>query len=202
MDMYTFHKSMALFWTLAEGLILIYIRWGFMFLIKRKGREKIFLISCVTIFGLLIFLMYGGEIFFGKFMDLRRGTNLHIYRWALWNFFCTLWVVLEGIIMIYVLRIYKALRSPLQKKVLKREKSNFPYGILILIFSFFTLYVFYQYNLLSIINKNLLDARGIVHISTFYIRICGLFWILFEWIVAFIGIKTYFVLKRTEGRIL
>ncbi len=192
---------MALFWTLAEGLILFYVRAGFLFFKEGKKRQKTFLTICVITFGFLILLLFGGEYFFGKIIDLRQDIHLMVYRWALWNFFCTLWVILEGVIMIYVLRIYKTLMPPLQKKNLKIEKSHpvkngLTWGIPVLIFPFFALYIFYEYNLLSLFNKDLLDAKSIFHISSFYIRICGLFWILFEWVVAFYGIKTYFFLKR------
>lgn len=192
---------MALIWTFAEGLLLFYIRGGFLFSKEGKRGQKKFLIFCVTLFGLLISLVYGGEIFFGKFMDLRQDIHLMVYRWALWNFFCTLWVILEGVIMVYVLKIYKTLMPPLQKKNLKKEKSRsvkngLTWGIPVLIFPLFALYIFYEYHLLSLFNKDLLDAKSIFHISSFYIRICGLFWILFEWVVAFYGIKTYFFLKR------
>jgi hypothetical protein len=192
---------MALFWTLAEGLILFYVRGGFLFFKEGKKRQKIFLIFCVTLFGLLILLLFGGEFFFGKIIDLRQDIHLMVYRWALWNFFCTLWVILEGVIMVYVHRIYKTLMPSLQKKDLTKEKSRpvkngLTWGIPLLIFPLFALYLFYEYGLLSLLNKDLLDSRSIFPISSFYIRICGLFWILFEGVVAFFGIKTYLALKR------
>lgn len=192
---------MALFWTFAEGLILFTLRLVFFSL--KKGGDKSqasFFIFCVIIFALLICLMFCGEIFFGKFLDLHQGYNLTVYRWALWNFFCTLWVILEGTIMVYVLRIYKTLKHPLKKKDLKEGKSNmirikFSYGIPLLAFPLFALYAFYEYNVLSVISKYGLDVKTLYRMSVFYIRVCGIFWILFEWIIAFIGIKTYFILK-------
>ena len=193
---------MALFWTFAEGLILIYLRWGFLSFNKGEGKQRAFLIFCIAVFALLLWLMFGGEVFFAKFVDLEQGFNLSVYRWALWNFFCTLWVLLEGIIMVYVLRIYKTLKQPYKNKGLKTGKNsllgaNFNYGIPLLIVSLFTLYFFYEYNFVSMVNKNVLDAKSIYRISLFYIRVCGFFWILFEWIVAFIGIKAYLFLKTT-----
>ena len=193
---------MALFWTFAEGLVLIYLRWGVLLLKRGEERQKIFLIFCVITFFLLTCLMFGGESFFGLFFDLQTGLNLITYRWALWNFFCTLWVILEGIIMLYVVRLYKTLRPSLNESVstLTKEKSSTPlsnssYGIYALISVLISLYVFYEYNLLTMIGENGLDVESIYRISLFYIRICGIFWVLFEWIVAFMGIKTYLLLK-------
>ena len=191
---------MALFWTFAEGLILFTLRSAFFSLKKRVDKSQpSFLIFCVIIFALFICLMFCGEIFFGKFLDLQQALNLTFYRWALWNFFCTLWVIMEGIIMVYVLRIYNTLKY-LLKKDLKSGKNNMvrirlSYGILLLALPLFALYAFYEYNILSIISRYGLDAKSLRFMSLFYIRVCGIFWILFEWIIAFIGIKTYFMLK-------
>ena len=195
---------MALFWTFAEGLILIYMRWGVLFLRRGEERQRIFLFFCIVIFFLLFCLMFRGENFFGGFMDLEQGHNLKVYRWALWNFFCTLWVILEGIIMVYVLVLYKTLTFHLKnsdviikKEKRQRTKSNITYGIPLLIISLFSLYIFYEYNLISIIENNVIDGKAIYRISLFYIRICGLFWIIFEWIVAYVGIKTYRLMKES-----
>jgi len=193
---------MALFWTLAEGLILIYMRRGFLIFKMGKPQQRGFNLFCGTMFIILVFIMLGGESLLGRFMDLGRGLNFITYRWALWNFFCTLWVVLEGIIMIYVLRIYKLLAPAYNKKTFSAKgsvKKGPAIGIPLLIFSFFILYLFYEYNLLSVINNYGLKAGGVNRISVFYIRICGLFWIIFEWIVAFIGIKTFFIMKEKKA---
>ncbi|MDY7038552.1 MAG: hypothetical protein SV375_20665, partial [Thermodesulfobacteriota bacterium] len=194
----------ALFWTFAEGLILFYMRWGVLFLRRGEGRQRIFLFFCVVIFLLLFCLMFGGENYLSGFLDLEQGHNLKVYRWALWNFFCTLWVILEGIIMIYVLVLYKTLTFHLKNNdvIIKKEKrqrtrSNITYGIPLLIINLFSLYIFYEYNLISLIENNVIDGKAIYRISLFYIRICGLFWILFEWIVAYVGIKTYRLMKES-----
>lgn len=199
--MYFFTNLMALFWTLSEGLILICLKWGFMSLKGAEKREKPFLVFFAIFIGSLSLLIFGGENFFGRYMDLERRLNLTAYRWALWNFLCTLWVVLEGIIMVYVLRIYKTLKRCHTKSELGSDQritavSRFPWGIPFLILIFFAFYVFYEYNLLSIMAETGLNGRGIYRMSVFYVRVCGLFWILFEWVVACLGIKTYFILKR------
>ena len=106
--------------------------------------------------------------------------------------------------MVYVLALYEILTPHLKKSdlIIKKEKrrrtrSGITYGIPVLIISLFSLYIFYEYNLLSIIDKNVIEDKGIYRISLFYIRICGLFWILFEWIVAYVGIKTYRLMKES-----
>ena len=154
-----------------------------------EKREKPFLVLFAIFIGSLSLLIFGGESFLGRYMDLEGHLNLSAYRWALWNFLCTLWVVLEGIITVYVLRIYKTLKRHHTKRELGSDRritavSRFPWGIPSLILVFFAFYVFYEYNLLSIMAETGLNGRDIYRMSVFYVRICGLFWILFEWVVA------------------
>ncbi|MFH1351720.1 MAG: hypothetical protein ABII26_12425 [Pseudomonadota bacterium] len=198
--MYLLYKSMAIFWTLSEALILVFIRWGLLFLKKREGRQRRFLISAALIFGALAGLLFFGEVIFGGILDLQSGLNLPTYRWALWNFFCTLWVILEGSIMIYGIRIYGHLRfmlksDHLQKNIMRPDGDRFILGIPLLISSLFFMYLFYQHSLLSVIDRHGIDAESLYHISMFYIRICGIFWIIFEWIIAVLVIRIYGVLK-------
>ena len=199
--MYLFYESMALFWTLAEGLILIFLRQGLIYLKRGKTTRKNFLVFCVTGFALLICLAFFGEGLLGRFLPLERGLNLTLYRWALWNLFCTVWVIIEGVILVYVLRIYMMLKPPQQKREARSKNGtrggfNSGYPIPLLIAAFFALYGFYEYNVLSLTYEKGLHAREIYRLSVFYIKVCGLFWILIEWIVALLGLKTYFILKR------
>ena len=63
--------------------------------------------------------------------------------------------------------------------------------------SFLAVYSLYQYKLFTLVEAGTIDAAGIYRISLFYIRLCGLFWILFEWVVAVAGIRTYRLMKKT-----
>ena len=198
--MVTFYKSMALFWTLAEGLIVFFLRWGFLSYSRGEGRQRGFLIFSLILFALFCGLLFLGENLFGRILDLQQGHHLRIYRWALWNFFCTLWVVLEGLIMIYMIRIYRELRpSPARSRAFKpgnnSVRNRTMFGVPVLVFSLFTFYLFYQFNLLALVGSHDLDPKGIYRISVFYIRICGLFWILFEGVAALLTLKAYVTLK-------
>ncbi|MFH1490330.1 MAG: hypothetical protein ABII06_15600 [Pseudomonadota bacterium] len=204
--MYSLYKSMALFWTLAEGLLVFFLRWGFIFFSRGRGRQRVFLLFCLGFFLFLGGLLFAGEGVVGSVVDLQRGHHLKIYRWALWNFFCTLWVVLEGLIMIYMIRIYRELRpcialakTPGSLEVRDRNRALF--GAPLLICSLFALYVFYQFNLFSLLWGPGLDSKGIYRISVFYIRICGIFWILFEGIAAVLTVKAFLILKNMEDPI-
>ena len=72
-----------------------------------------------------------------------------------------------------------------------QAKGFTPWSIIFLIAGFFLLFILYQYGLVSAAYRHDMPLRGIYRISIFYVRICGVFWIVFEWVVALFGIKTY-----------
>ena len=125
---------MALFWTFAEGVILLFIRQGFLFLKTGEGRQKKFLISCAVCFALLACLLFLGEVALERVLDLERGFNRSIYRWALWNFFCTLWVVVEGAFMLYLMESFRALNKR------RPVRNGLKYILSLMAFLFFGFY--------------------------------------------------------------
>lgn len=199
----TLIKAIPLFWTFAEGLILLAVRWGYLCLRKEKGRQPLFWIFCIMAFFFLMLFRFGGKALFGHFFDLKNAADLLFYKRASWNFFCTVWVILEGAIMVYVLRIYDLMKMSMGEK---RGKSNrgtrsCAPAIFILVGSLACLYGFYEGFLWSLKTNHGLGMNSIHHISIFYVRICGIFWIAFEWVVAVMGFKTYFLLKRNRARL-
>gem|GEM_PF-1535074 len=201
-DIHIFYKVMALFWTLAEGLIFVYLRWGFLSLKGEKRGQRVVVPVFVAAFLLLTVLIFAWKSLLGPFLHLDEGIHLTIYRKAVWSFFCTIWIVLEGMIMVYVLRLYRLVNQSLKKKDKNAPGSfspgrEFAYGIPAVLLALFGLFLFYEYLILRLEDTVGLTAEHVRHLSLFYVRICGLFWIAFEWIVAFIGVKTYLVLKRT-----
>ena len=183
--MYTFYQSMALFWTLAEGLILVFFRGGWLSIAGREKPQTTVAVLCAGLFVFLVCLMFAGESLFARLgVDLEKASYLVAYRWGLVTFFCTLWVILEGIIMIYVLRVYRLVRTRPERagegELSVRRSSVFGVSLLILLFILF--YAFYEIHL---------GSMQIYHLSVFYIRLCGLFWIVFEWVIAIVGLRTY-----------
>ena len=45
-----------------------------------------------------------------------------------------------------------------------------------------------------------MEPRGIHNVAVFYVRICGILWIAFEWVVAIYGIRTWSLLKKMEEK--
>lgn len=197
--MYTFYQAMALFWTLAEGLILVFLRSGWMSISGREKRQSAAAFICAGLFVFLACLMFAGEFVFEKLVvELEKVSYLIAYRWGLVTFFCTLWVILEGIIMIYVLRVYRLVQGRSERAGIRGLpfKPSSAFVVPLLILSLISFYAFYEAHLVYLIGKCDLGSTPIYHISVFYIRLCGLFWIVFEWIIAVVGFRTYRALKR------
>lgn len=183
---------MALFWTLAEVSILIAMHWG---LSRLKGSQynKAMMMISATLFALIIiFYALGREwLFWHNNLDL-GSRQLSIYRTFTWNLFCTLWVVLEAIIALYVWRIYL---------LLKRKPARPPdyrFALTVLIVAPFALFLAYHYMAWSVISSTEMGAQQIVNLSRFYIRLCGVFWISIEWFIAITGFLTIRVLREPD----
>lgn len=199
--MYSLTQSMALFWTLSEGLILVCLRWGLLVLRGKDGGQGPFILLSTFVFFLLCLLMFTGETLLDRIVGLENPAHVVAGRWGLWTFFCTLWVALEGVIMIYVIRIYRIIKVSHSIEAFNDPNAGAGRGsrcfTSLLVCFFLVLYLAYQAGLLSTIADPGLDSRGIYRVSLFYVRVCGIFWIAFEWVVAILGIRTFLILKET-----
>lgn len=195
---YAFAKLMALFWTAVEAAILVAVRRGHRVASggeERQRGEVLALGAGLLGAGGLLFL---AEPLAGGVLDLETRLPQALFRWALWNFFCTVWVVLEGSIMIYVCCLYRVLRASAASSERPVAGGGFS-GVWLLAAGFLGLYLLYQAGLLHAVGQYGLEAGPVVRVSLFYVRICGLFWILFEWVVAVQGFRAYGLLKRQGG---
>lgn len=201
--MYTLAKSMALFWTLSEWLILLAVRWGLDHLEGRNTAPKEYLAVFFLITAISTCLIFFGESLAEQIAGFSSGTERVFLRWAVWDFFCTAWVLLEGIIMVYVSRIFRLLHH-IEQNGIKNDRmrlsGNKQWIIILLIATGLAAFILYEGMVFTMVVDHTVGNRGIVRLSLFYVRICGLFWICFEWIVAYFGIRTYFLLKHGGSR--
>ena len=181
--------------TLPEGLIMVYMRKGFIFLKKGQASQKTFIFFSVTVFVLLFCLNFGEEINLVRYLTAKQSSFGQFYYGYLWNFFCTIWVAIEAAIVIYVFKIYNLLRIATEEKKLILDQTLL-FGPRIFFLFLFLFYVVYHYYLGSIVQVNGSNHGNIQNLLNFYIKICGVFWILIEWVVGLIGLKIFFLLKR------
>ncbi len=199
--MYVLAKWMALFWTLAEGVILLALHWGYSRLRGKDTNQAIPRVLFAILLGVLLLWAAGVDEYVIRSAGVPEGPLTSLYRWGVWNFLCTLWVVLEGAIMIYVATVYRTLtgRARMQTEPDSRV-STFPFALIAaLTVPFFLFFAIYQWGFLNSVLTYGMGSQQIYRVSVFYVRLCGLFWILFEWIVALYGIRTYSLLKKLEN---
>jgi len=195
--MNSFGNVMALFWTLAEGAILLFVRWGLASLEGRRRGQRRVVAACLALFALLVLLVIVGEGFFRGPLALERARNLFFYQASLWNFFCTLWAVIEGIVVIYVVRIFRHLKAAGEGGAwgpARIPRIGVPLVVLVL----FSVFGAYEILSLRVMESHSLDIPAIDNLARFQVKLWGFFWILFEWGVAVLGVRAFRVLRKGE----
>ncbi len=191
-------KSMGILWLFAEGLIMLYVRKGYRVLTGGEGRQQAFFRFCTGAFILLVFLRLAGTLGMEGLPGAGgRLFGFRYYNGYVWNLYCTLWVVIEGVIVIYVFRIYRLIRAAADGG--ERHVPSPGRGPLILTLVSLALYAGYHGHLTHLISAADLSRSAVHNLLRFYIKICGLFWILFEWYVALAGIRIFLLMKRHQG---
>ena len=194
-----FTKIMGLLWLLAEGLIMVYMRKVFLFLAKGDTDQKNYLIIWITFFIILTLFNFSLELNLNNFFKFFNFLSHHrYYNGYVWNFLCTLLLVIEGAIVIYSFKIFRLLKGAIEGRQYT-QATSLRYESFILFVIFLVLYLIYHLYLNSLIGATGLRDSNIKNIFFFYIKLCGIFWILFEWAVALIGIKVFFLLKRMQS---
>ncbi len=198
-DTLIFTRFMGLFWLFAEAFCLVFVRWGYYYLIPVKSMrsQKPFILVLSSGFLFLILLTFSQDLILSKVFPGSVASSYPLrsyYHSSLWRLFCTFWVLIEGAITIYVLRIEGLLIK------MKTPSNNRMDPLMVSFITVFLLfYIFYEVSFLRVVLKGAMGWKAVMNISRFYIKICGFFWILFEWIVALLGWRIYRFLKK-EGR--
>lgn len=189
-----FTKLMGLFWLFAEGLIMVYVRKGLLFLETGQSRQRVFTLFCLILFAAIVALYAVKGLLLNLLQPSSGSLAAALYNRYLWNFICTLWVLIEGAIAIYGFRIYRLLKAP-PTGYPAPGKTVYNPGLWILCILFLAGFTFYHGYLYLLISRAALSGQAIINIFRFYIKACGFFWILIEWAVALIAMKIYLFLK-------
>ena len=187
-----FFRVMAVSWLLAEGIFLVYARWAAGAV---RGEEKLqvrFVTVCAVLFILLAGTVFFGEPLFKALFPRSRKMDLFLYRSSLWNLFCILWVIIEGLIILYIARIDRAMEGH------EGTAGGFSAAVVLLVVLPFAFYLLYQAQMVSVVERYRLGIVAASRISRFFIRLCGFLWIAFEWAAALLGLRILRRLRRAE----
>ncbi len=190
---------MALSWTAGELLCLIYLRWLLFDFLRKNQREQIaFFAFCAVSFVFVVWILYGGLNILYLRLDAYAGLGW-FYSHLLWKFFVTLWVGIEGVCLIYGFRIYDLVKSRLTGNGSTNDIYPVSYSgwitasFLLLILMF---YFFFFFNAIHVFQKYGLNNSNLSNISSFYLRICGVFFNIIEWLFAIVLFRGYVLLKK------
>ncbi|HPI97431.1 MAG TPA: hypothetical protein PLV56_01715 [Synergistales bacterium] len=177
-------QVMGLSWLFAEGFCLVYVRWIYLRLESSPGRSnRFFLLFCVMIFISLVGISFFIAFLSHQQLGLTGGKRVVLYlNSTFWRFLCAAWVVVEGLILWYIIRITALFPGHGASPVLSATVILSLSGFLM-----FYLYFEYLFGLFSF--QDVLGLSKLVNLSRFFIKISGFMWIFYEWAVAIKGLQ-------------
>lgn len=177
----TFALTMALFWTFADGAILVAMRWCHATLERRPARLATGVAVLAAVLAALAALPALAEARMGA-ADWR---TVQVVHWSIWSLFCVTWAMIEGSILVYVLRIHALLACRPRRR---------GWGVPLLPLGLFALYLAYTWGFATV--GPMLDEDRIRNLAAFWVKVCAAFWTTFEWAVVIVGFRTYALLRR------
>jgi hypothetical protein len=187
-------KLMALAWTSGELLCLAVLRWLlFEFMGGSPRRQTPFFAFCAISFMFLVWTVHGGADVAYRWLEGHGGLGWYSSH-MLWRLFVTVWVVVEGVCLIYGVRLYKLVGSRLAGR--GHGDGTAPLwcrGWLTATFVLFTftLYIVYFRSAINMFQTYGLSASQMLNISSFYLRLCGFLFIIIEWLIAVLMWRAY-----------
>ena len=193
-------QFITLAWTFGELFLLVGLQWVYYDFAKVAKKSIIpFLVVYVSICIFCVWLHFGAKPIIEGWLNTLGGL-----QWAhstlVWDFFVTLWAVIEGFVMLYVVSIYFLIKGSTAEgnetiRTFTVYGTFIKVGIVILLTSLYILYHYYAFN---VYGKYSLRVNELKNILIFFRRIIGVFWVAFEWTIAIFIFKVYFLLNRMK----
>jgi len=203
--MFYFSYTMALFWVFAELFIIAYMIKGISFIVQDGKKHHGFIFFAGVFFILLIFVTFFRNQIYSQFPDLPNAMQKKFYGYALWHFYCSQWLVFEATITLYILRIYALMKQSmgnLTKGNLTKTKKKWStielvtiYGVPGFLVLYALFFISYEYLTFLAMQNDSINWPQLNHIYLFYVKICGIFWIIIDGAAAFLGYKIFRFLK-------
>lgn len=189
-----------LFWTFAELAILLLVRGWLMHLEGRPRPQSRAMIAASALWIGMAVLGLGWSAMFGSRLAAWSPVGCLLFDCALWDFGATLWVAIELVILVYVVRLDGMLHgdrpSPADLQALRAIA-----GLLVL--GCCAVYALFVHQLVRVSLRHGLSSAQIESLSVFYLKACGVVWILVEGAYAVYAVRCFRCLRnRQAGRTL
>jgi len=194
-------RLMAFLWIAAYGIVLVYVRRLLLVLETGRTRQRAFSAACGAVILFLGWLSFGGQSLVFRWLGI-GGVGDIPFMSLVWGFICTLWAVLDGVFVLYAMRLWSLLWSLLAHRQADVGRWLFAYRRwLIGIWAgvMFGFYGIYFTHALVVFQKYRLDLGDLLTISFFFVRICGVFWVVFEGMLAVLMYQIYRLLVRAQA---
>ena len=163
---------MALFWVFAELFIITFMLKGISFLVEDGKKHHGFILSAGFFFIFLIFITFFRGQIYSLLPTYPNPIQIKFYSHALWQFYCSQWLVFEAGITLYILRIYALMKQSAGSSRETREKWRAVERITIIgVPGFLVLYALfyagYQILTFSAIENDLINKAQLFHIHLY-----------------------------------
>ncbi len=167
---------MAAWWLLAETILVLMLEWSSRH-VRGPRPAKIVSVSSLIIFSAAM----AGWAALAARQHWIYGSGdptpeNRILSMMIWNGLCTLWVVLETAILVYLARTVRGLEGSIDRS---DRGTILLVGASVILFLGFTAYHAAVDSMRSAEMSPLASMRA-EHLLLFYIRICGAFWVALE----------------------
>ncbi len=198
-----FVVSMALIWLGAEMALLVIVRWGArcasdVALGKPAPRlgGDLFSRSLWIVFVVVAIALAVSRTAVNEALGARADAAWldELTFGLVWNALCMTWVWLEGAIALYVLRIDGLLHARAEGRVVPPRPTSSQL-VLSCLWPAFAI----AYNALAVASAYRLgfSQEQLARVLLFFLRVCGVGWIVFELVVARSGVRLLRLLMRT-----
>ena len=191
-------RLLGLFWIFVYGVGVITVRHVVVFLETGRRRQRAVPIVCTVGFALLALMIYQGPALLAGWSLGPPGFSYAIV-FAVWmGFLCTLWAALDGMFVLYVKRIHDLVAARLSGGGRPTPQRR---GMIIalLFLGFFSAYLIYFLNAVSVCLRRGLDAGDLMNLTFFYARLSYVFWILFEGLLTVVTFRIWRLLRQAPA---
>lgn len=192
---YFFSMVMVLFWILVQQICLCCIKWAYEDILGNSGVVKWFVAANVALFFCCVLFAFDSRLAVALVYESLPTGVRHIYDRLRWNFFCSVMLILDGLLIMYGFRIYKLYMSqvPAVRPRLAVGIGDFVAGGIFLVF-----FGVYHYGMASVAMSHRLSEVDLYAIQFFYIKIANFFYAFFEGTLAVLLWRVYRRIKSSE----